>query len=304
MPPPTAPPHDTARPPGAPADRASMFPEGRPSITPGRPSIVLAAPVVSPWQSYIDNSKQSLDDLGGMALLLRDAVMATFARPFELKEIIYQLESLGLKSITIALLTALFVGMVMTVQFAFGLERFGATDYVGRVIGLSITRELAPALTALVVGSRIGSGMAAELGSMAVTEQIDAIRALGADPIKKLVVPRLMACLILMPVLTIFADVVGFVGAMGVAKLQFDTPMGFFFRTALESINMQDFMSGVGKSPFFGVTIAIIGCYYGIQTRGGTEGVGRSTTRTVVAAAIAVLVADFFLTKLFLSVKI
>lgn len=273
-------------------------------MPPGRPSLVAPAPVVSAWRSYIENSKQSLDDLGGMTILLRDAVVATFARPFELKEIIYQLESLGLKSVTIALLTALFVGMVMTVQFAFGLERFGATDYVGRVIGLSITRELAPALTALVVGSRIGSGMAAELGSMAVTEQIDAIRALGADPVKKLVVPRLMACLILMPVLTIFADVIGFSGAMGVAKLQFDTPMGFFFRTALESINMQDFMSGIGKSPFFGITIAVIGCYYGMNTRGGTEGVGRSTTRTVVAAAIAVLVADFFLTKLFLSVKI
>jgi phospholipid/cholesterol/gamma-HCH transport system permease protein len=295
------PPHHPAV---APGERASMFPDGRPSLTPARATIVAPPPPIGPWQRFLDNSKLSLDDLGGMAYLLRDAAVATFARPFELKEIIYQLESLGLKSVTIALLTALFVGMVMTVQFAFGLERFGATDYVGRVIGLSITRELAPALTALVVGSRIGSGMAAELGSMAVTEQIDAIRALGADPVKKLVVPRLIACLILMPVLTIFADVIGFTGAMGVAKLQFDTPMGFFFRTALESINMQDFMSGVGKSPFFGVTIAVIGCYYGMQTRGGTEGVGRSTTRTVVACAIAVLVADFFLTKLFLSVKI
>ena len=239
-----------------------------------------------------------------MGALLKDAVVAVFARPFELREVVYQLESMGIRSVTIALLTAMFVGMVMTVQFAFGLERFGATDYVGRVIGLSITRELAPALTAIVVGSRIGSGMAAEIGAMAVTEQVDAIRALGADPVKKLVVPRLVACVILMPVLTVFADVVGFAGAMGVAKVQFDTPMGFFFRTALESINMQDFMSGLGKSPFFGVTIAIIGCYYGMLTRGGTEGVGRSTTRTVVASAIAVLVADFLLTKLFLSISL
>jgi phospholipid/cholesterol/gamma-HCH transport system permease protein len=114
--------------------------------------------------------------------------------------------------------------------------------------------------------------MAAEIGSMAVTEQIDAIRALGADPVKKLVVPRLIACVILIPVLALFADVVGFGGAMVVAYLQFDTPMGFFFRTALESINMQDFMSGLGKAPFFGVTTAMIGCYYGMQTRGGTEG--------------------------------
>ena len=236
-----------------------------------------------------------------MAILFRDATLAAFARPFEWREVVYQLEQMGVKSISIALITAMFVGMVMTVQFAFGLERFGATDYVGRVIGLSITRELAPSLTALVVGSRIGSGMAAEIGSMAVTEQIDAIRALGADPVKKLVTPRLIACVILIPVLALFADVVGFGGAMVVANLQFDTPMGFFLRTALESINMQDFMSGLGKAPFFGVSIAMIGCYYGMQTRGGTEGVGRATTRTVVVSAVSILVSDFMLTKLFLS---
>ncbi len=271
---------------------------GRPSIVPGG---ILRPVEQSPWQRQLAEMRQSLDDVGGMSILLWDTVRAMFVRPFETRELVYQIEQMGVRSTSIALITALFVGMVMTVQFAFGLERFGATDYVGRVIGLSITRELAPSLTALVVGSRIGSGMAAELGAMAVTEQIDAIRALGADPVRKLVVPRLLACVILIPVLSLFAVVVGFAGAMVVARLQFDTPMGFFFRTALESITMQDFLSGMGKAPFFGVTIAIIGCYYGMQTRGGTEGVGRSTTRTVVASAIAVLVSDFFLTKLFLS---
>lgn len=241
------------------------------------------------------------DDLGGMGLLFRDAVRLVLARPFEHRELIYQIEQMGVRSLAIASVTAVFVGMVMTVQFAFGLERFGARDYVGRVVGLSVTRELAPSLTALVVGSRIGSGMAAEIGSMAVTEQIDAIRALGADPVKKLVLPRLLACIILMPVLTVFADVLGFGGAMLVARTQFGTPMAFFYRTAIESVGMQDFLSGLGKTPFFGATIALIGCYYGMQTRGGTEGVGRSTTRTVVAAAVSVLVSDFFLTKLFLS---
>ncbi len=292
-------PPDEAPDAAAAGDRPSLVPGGRASMLPPMPM-----PDTGSWEKSLERSKEALDDLGGMGALLKDAVVAVFARPFELREVVYQLESMGIRSVTIALLTAMFVGMVMTVQFAFGLERFGATDYVGRVIGLSITRELAPALTAIVVGSRIGSGMAAEIGAMAVTEQVDAIRALGADPVKKLVVPRLVACVILMPVLTVFADVVGFAGAMGVAKVQFDTPMGFFFRTALESINMQDFMSGLGKSPFFGVTIAIIGCYYGMLTRGGTEGVGRSTTRTVVASAIAVLVADFLLTKLFLSISL
>jgi phospholipid/cholesterol/gamma-HCH transport system permease protein len=269
---------------------------------PRSPSIVPPAPAARPWYaSQLESSLIFLDELGGMAMLFRDATVASFARPFEWREVVYQLEQMGVRSVSIALITAVFVGMVMTVQFAFGLERFGATDYVGRVIGLSITRELAPSLTALVVGSRIGSGMAAEIGSMAVTEQIDAIRALGADPVKKLVTPRLIACVILIPVLALFADVVGFGGAMVVANLQFDTPMGFFLRTALESINMQDFMSGLGKAPFFGISIAMIGCYYGIHTRGGTEGVGRSTTRTVVVSAVSILISDFMLTKLFLS---
>lgn len=242
-----------------------------------------------------------LETLGAMGALALDSARALFARPFEFRELVYQLEQMGVRSVGIASVTAVFVGMVMTVQFAFGLERFGARDYVGRVVGLSVARELAPSLTALVVGSRIGSGMAAELGSMAVTEQIDAIRALGADPIKKLVMPRILACVLLLPVLTLFADVLGFAGAMVVAKTQFGTPTAFFFRTALESVTMQDFLSGLGKAPFFGLIIATIGCHYGMLTRGGTEGVGRSTTQTVVSCAVSILVSDFFLTKLFLS---
>lgn len=276
--------------------------EAAASQPPARPSLI---PPRAPEPSFLEVAWKGLEafleELGGMTLLFGEALRALPSRPFEAREVVYQLYQMGVRSVSIANITALFVGMVMTVQFAFGLERFGATDYVGRVVGLSITRELAPSLTALVVGARIGSGMAAELGSMAVTEQIDAIRALGADPIKKLVVPRLVACVILIPVLALFADVVGFVGAMLVARLQFGTPMEFFFRTALESVRMQDFLSGVGKAPFFGVAIAMIGCYNGMTTRGGTEGVGQSTTRTVVAAAIAVLVTDFILTKLFLS---
>ena len=278
--------------------------EHGPSRPGSRRSTVPPQPPPQPpfLQRLLDGARGFVDDLGGMTRLLGSALRQAFQRPFEFKEIVYQLEQMGIRSIGITAVTAVFVGMVMTVQFAFGLERFGARDYVGRIIGLSVARELAPSLTALVVGSRIGSGMAAEIGSMAVTEQLDAIRALGAEPVKKLVVPRLLACLALMPILTLFADVLGFSGAMVVARTQFGTPMAFFFRTALESVNMQDFLSGFGKSPFFGAIVAIIGCYYGLKTRGGTEGVGRATTRTVVVAAVSVLVADFFLTKLFLSV--
>jgi len=137
---------------------------------------------------------------------------------------------------------------------------------------------------------------------MAVTEQIDAIRALGADPIKKLVLPRLVASVIVMPILSAFALVLGFSGAMIVTSTQFDIPMGFFLRTALGSVSMGDFWSGICKCPFFGAIIALVGCHFGLQTRGGTEGVGRSTTQSVVVISIAILIADFFLTKLFMAI--
>jgi len=194
--------------------------------------------------------------------------------------------------------TAVFVGMVMAVQFAFGLQKFGGMEYTGRVIGLSFSRELAPTLTALVVGGRIGAGIAAEVGSMAVTEQIDAIRALGADPVKKLVVPRLLACVVVMPVLGAFALVLGFGGAMVVCSAEFGIPSGFFLNTALGSVNFRDYASGMYKTPFFGAIIALVGCHFGLITRGGTEGVGHATTRAVVVTSISILISDFFLTKL------
>ncbi len=233
-----------------------------------------------------------------MSVLLWDTLRALTKRPFEFAQLIYQVESMGVRSLAIASVTAIFTGMVMTVQFAFGLERFGAKDYVGRVIGLSITRELAPALTALVVGSRIGAGMAAELGSMAVTEQLDAIRALGADPAKKLVLPRVMAAILVMPILSIYALSLGTLGAVIICATQFDIAPRLFMRTSMESVTLADLWSGMAKTPVFGFLISIIGCHFGLRTTGGTEGVGLSTTRTVVAVSIAILIADFFLTKI------
>lgn len=240
--------------------------------------------------------------LGKLAEIFGQSLAAMVKRPFELRAIVYQMESLGVKSVGIASITAVFIGMVMAVQFAFGLQKFGGMEYTGRIIGLSFSRELAPTLTAVIVGGRIGSGMAAEVGSMAVTEQIDAIRALGADPIKKLVLPRLVASVLVMPILSAFALVLGFSGAMLVTSTQFDIPMGFFLRTALGSVTMGDFWSGICKCPFFGAIIALVGCHFGLQTRGGTEGVGRATTQSVVVISIAILIADFFLTKFFMSV--
>ena len=230
------------------------------------------------------------------------AIRATFRRPLELGSTMYQMESLGIRSLGIASVTALFVGMVMAVQFAFGLQKFGGMEYTGRIIGLSFSRELAPTLTAIVVGGRIGAGIAAEVGSMAVTEQIDAIRALGADPMKKLVLPRLLACLVVMPVLGAFALVLGFTGAMLICATEFGIPAGFFLTTALESVTFGDFFSGILKTPVFGAIIALVGCHFGLITRGGTEGVGQATTRAVVATSIAILISDFFLTKLFILI--
>ncbi len=242
-----------------------------------------------------------VDALGEVSILTAQTMKVILARPFEIKQIIYQMEVIGVASVGIAGVTAVFIGMVMAIQFAFGLQKFGGLEYVGRVISLSFVGELAPTLTAVIVGSRVGSGMAAEVGAMNVTEQVDAIRALGADPVKKLVMPRVVASVLVMPVLGFFALVLGFIGGMVITRVQFGMPMGFFYRSALESTNMKDLVAGMGKTPFFGFIIGIIGCHFGLKTRGGTEGVGRSTTSTVVAVSIAILIADFLLTKLFMA---
>jgi phospholipid/cholesterol/gamma-HCH transport system permease protein len=222
---------------------------------------------------------------------------AVFRRPFEGREIVRQVESLGVASMGIVVVTSIFIGMVMAVQFAFGLRKFGGMEYTGRVVALSFARELAPTLTAVIVGGRIGAGMAAELGSMAVTEQLDAVRALGADPLKKLVLPRLVASIVVMPILGTFALVLGFSGAMFITDLEFGIPSAFFLRSALGAVAMRDLVSGIFKTPFFGAIIALVGCHFGMTTRGGTAGVGNSTTRTVVVISITILIADFVLTK-------
>lgn len=261
----------------------------------GPPSLLPPPP---PRLLFVETLESFMTHVGQISRMTWGAFRSMFKRPLELSATVYQMESLGVSSMGIASVTAVFVGMVMAVQFAFGLQKFGGMEYTGRIIGLSFARELAPTLTAVIVGGRIGSGIAAEVGSMAVTEQIDAIRALGADPVKKLVVPRLLAGIVVMPVLGAFALILGFCGAMMICSAQFDIPPGFFLRTALGSVNYADYFSGMYKTPFFGAIISLLGCHFGLITRGGTEGVGQSTTRTVVAIAIVILIADFFLTKL------
>ncbi|HZO16447.1 MAG TPA: ABC transporter permease [Polyangiaceae bacterium] len=254
-------------------------------------------PEPSPWEVYIERATRFLVHLGQAARMFFLTCVAAFRRPFEWRATIYQMEALGVKSLGIGGVVALFTGLVMATQFAYGLQKFGGMEYTGRIVGLSFARELAPALTALVVGGRIGSGIAAEIGSMAVTEQIDAIRALGADPIKKLVLPRVLASIIVMPILAAFALVLGFLGAMFITSVEFGLPAEFFLQTALESVRFADYYSGMFKTPFFGGIIALVGCHFGFITRGGTEGVGNSTTRSVVVISISILISDFVLTK-------
>ena len=276
--------------------------EAPPSI--GAQQRGFAIPKAPPSPSFVayqnERARRFIRQLGEVSILSAQTVRALFRRPFEWDATMVQLESLGVKSMGIVTVTSIFIGMVMTIQFAFGLRRFGGLEYIPRVVVLSFCRELAPTLTAVIVGGRIGSGMAAEVGAMNVTEQVDAIRALGADPAKKLVLPRVLAAVIVMPLLSVYALALGVAGAVFICKVQFDVSPSFFINSSLEATRIEDFTAGVAKTPFFGFIIAIVGCYFGIKTTGGTEGVGQSTTRTVVAVSIAILIADFVLTKLFM----
>jgi phospholipid/cholesterol/gamma-HCH transport system permease protein len=219
----------------------------------------------------------------------------------ELDEVIRQIEAIGIKSIAISVLTAIFSSMVMTVQFALQLTRFGAKEYVGSVVSLSLVRELGPVLTALMVGGRVGAGIAAELGSMAVTEQVDAIRAMGADPVRKLVVPRVIAAVISLPLLTSLSNLLGVLGAMVVAFIASDVNMPYFLNATMHSVTIEDVMGGLTKTIFFGFFISVIACYQGLATTGGTEGVGRATTQTVVITSVVTLISDFVLTSILLQ---
>ncbi len=236
---------------------------------------------------------------GELSLLSWRAWLALIRSPYEGRAWIYQMELIGVRSLGVAGITTLFTGMVLALQTAYTLPSIGVKYYIGTVVSKSLTRELGPVLIALVVGGRIGAGMTAELGTMKVTEQIDALRSMAADPVKKLVVPKLAATLVMLPCLTLLGDVLGILGGLIVAVLQLDLSAGFYYNDVLSSLTLGDVLSGFGKSFFFGYFITIIACYHGLTAQGGADGVGRATTNTVVMASIMVLVSDFFLTKLF-----
>jgi len=222
-------------------------------------------------------------------------------RPVYPRDIIEQLDAIGIGSLTVVLLTGLFTGMVLALQSGLTLDQFGARSIVGKLVSAAMIRELGPVLTALMVTGRVGSGIAAELGSMAVTEQIAALRALGTDPVRKLVVPRVVAGTVMVPVLTIISDGIGMVGGAVISRFELHVASSVYWNNVVQGLYVQDLWMGVVKPFVLGFLLVTIGCYVGLRTTGGTQGVGRATTSAVVAASVAVLAADFLVTKLLLA---
>jgi phospholipid/cholesterol/gamma-HCH transport system permease protein len=237
-----------------------------------------------------------LDGFGQFGLLVGRTVRVVGRRRFPFREVFVQFESTVVRSTSIVTVTALFTGMVLALQAVVSLSRFGAKPYTGSFVGLALVLELGPVLTALMVSGRVGAGITAEIGSMNVTEQVDAIRAMGADPVQKLVLPRVLALTLGVPLLTVLADFLGIFGGLLIAT-QYGISASFYTQTVLTTVTLGDFLQGFVKTFFFGWTVAMVGCHMGLTTTGGTVGVGRATTRTVVVACISVFVSDFFLTQ-------
>jgi len=250
----------------------------------------------------IEFVKKALLEVQDYVRLCFAAARATFSRPFYFSDLMEQIDTIGLGSLTVVLLTGFFTGAVLALQSGMTLDQFGARPFVGRLISASMIKELGPVLTALMLAGRVGSGIAAELGSMVVTEQIAALRALGTDPIRKLVVPRVLAGFIMCPILTVVANTVGMLGGWLMAVTQMRVSSGVYWNAVVDGLFIQDVWMGIIKPFFLGFVIVTIGCHVGLRTSGGTQGVGRSTTNAVVAASVTVLIVDLFLTQLLLSV--
>ena len=242
-------------------------------------------------------ARAALEDAGELVILWGRVVRSVGHRGHLIADVVEQIEQIGVRSLAVVVLTAIFSSLVMTVQFAVQLSRFGAKEYVGNVVAVSLVRELGPVLTALMVGGRVGAGITAELGSMAVTEQIDAMRAMCADPIRRLVLPRVLAAAIALPLLTMLADLLGVFAATLMAAFDTRVSLSFFYSSITSVVEISDVVGGLIKTVFFGALIALIACHRGLATRGGTQGVGSATTHTVVVTSITTLITDFLLTK-------
>ncbi len=233
--------------------------------------------------------------LGRIILLFWSVIKGLFQPPLDMRNTIRQMLEIGVNSIPVVLITALATGMVLALHMYTGFDRFGAEGLVGTVVALSMTREFGPVLTALVVSGRAGASMAAELGTMRVTEQIDALETLATDPVKYLIVPRFISGMIMLPALTVITDIVGILGGYFVAVSLLGTSSRTYMRATWDYLQMEDIYNGLIKACFFGIAFTLISCYKGFYTRGGAAGVGKATTGAVVYSFMTILISDYFL---------
>lgn len=249
--------------------------------------------------SYVGRASINLvRKMGEITILLLQAIAWMIVPPYRLKATIKQMEFVGVKSISVVILTGIFTGGVLALQSHQGFKLFGAETLVGSIVALSMTRELGPVLTALMVNGRAGSAMAAELGTMRVTEQIDALYVMAANPIKYLIVPRIIAGVIMLPVLTVVSDFLGIIGGYFVGVFLLHINSGMFVANMLQYLDLDDIFHGLTKSVFFGLILTHIGCYKGFYTEGGAEGVGKATTEAVVISSVLILISDYILTSI------
>ena len=248
----------------------------------------------------IEPFKRQVQDLQDYTYLAARAIANLFSPPHYINDLLQQMDIIGIGSLPIVLLTGAFIGAVMVLQTASQFERFGETALTGDIVSLALVRELGPAITGLLVAGRNASGMASELGSMLVTEQVDAMRAMGTDPTRKLVTPRVVATVLMLPLLTAMADFVGLIGGYIVASFTLRLGAIAFWTRAIDALVFSDLMQGLTKPLIFGFILSTVGCYQGLTVQGGTQGVGRATTQAVVASSVFILVTNFFLTKLML----
>ena len=229
------------------------------------------------------------------------AVVNLFRGPHYVDDIALQMDAIGVGSLPIVILTGFFSGVVITMQMARALEQYGATGQVGSIVAITLVRELGPVLTALLVAGRNASGIASELGSMKVTEQIDAMRALGTDPIQKLVTPRMIATAVMLPMLVIVADFVGLMGGFVIAYFSIGLTPSQYWTNAYQALEYNDVVQGLLKPFVFAFIISLVGCFYGLRTSGGTQGVGLATTKAVVVSSVWVFVVTSLLTRIFVN---
>jgi phospholipid/cholesterol/gamma-HCH transport system permease protein len=253
--------------------------------------------------SPFDFVKRSVLAVQEYAYLSVRSIINLFRKPFYMADTIQQADLIGVGSLPIVVLTGMFTGIVLALNTSKTLEQFGSLSLTGRLVSFSMVRELGPVLTSLMVAGRNASGMASELGSMKVTEQIDAMRALGTDPYKKLVTPRVIATVFMMFFLTIISDLVGLVGGWIISFSMLGLDSTQYWNSAYQVLRYNDVVTGLVKPLVFGFIIATVGCYYGINTKGGTQGVGRSTTQAVVVASVLILAVDAVLTQLFITLS-